>query len=103
MKKHLIVVRNIKNNVESPVIIPLMHVFVMGWNEENACQELEVELIDWFGKDVCFSADSPEPMATCQGCQEEFLESDINMIDYEIDLCPECEQSNIPKKENPFR
>ncbi|KAB2329417.1 hypothetical protein [Bacillus mesophilum] len=35
---------------------------------------------------------SYEEMATCGNCGEDYPESDINMIDYEIDLCGACEK-----------
>lgn len=31
-------------------------------------------------------------MATCASCGNDFEETEINMIDYEIDLCIECEK-----------
>lgn len=34
-----------------------------------------------------------EDRATCQVCNKSFLETDINMIDYELDVCTQCEKT----------
>ena len=36
-----------------------------------------------------------ETIITCQGCGNSFDEEKVNIVDYELDLCLECEAKHL--------